>query len=405
MMPGNMHTYHENVIVRKTIQCSVCGSGDLTEIMNMPELPITGLFSLKKEPFHLQGIDQGLLWCRECGHAQLLNQVSPKILYDSQKYSFRTSMSPTAQQGTKIFLDYLKGLVPSEKFDCVIDIGCNDLYLLNEMKSFSRTRIGLDPIWAERESSNNDPDLHVIGGTVEETDLENVLSCRPDCVLCRHTLEHISDPQLVLQKLIDCTTDNALFLFEVPGFDAMVTRGRFDQVFHEHLQYFSLSSFEALLSKLGAELIGYRENYHNWGALLIAFRKKRSVQKQFKAVFRKKDLEKKLNLFFRQMDSTRKTLLEFRKSRVYGYGAALMLPVLAYHLKTDLSFMEAVIDDDRTKDGYFYANLPLQVKHPDSIEDFNDATIFITAIDNVRPIMMKLLQNRPKHIIYPLHII
>ena len=404
-MHENIHTYDENVILSKRTQCSVCDSRDLIEIMNMPSLPITGLFSPKKEPFHLPGIDQSLLWCLECGHGQLMNQVSPKILYDSQKYSFRTSMSSTAQHGTKIFLDYLKELVPSEKFNCVIDVGCNDLYLLNEMKSFSKTRIGLDPIWIKQEINNGDPALHVIGGTVEETDLAHALSCRPDCVLCRHTLEHIFDPQLVLQKLIDCAADNALFLFEIPGFDALITRGRFDQVFHEHLQYFSLRSFEALLNRLGAELIGYRENYHNWGALLVAFRKKRSVQKHFEFAFKKKDIKNKLNLFFKQMDSTRRTLLELKESGIYGYGAALMLPVLAYHLKTDLSFIKAVLDDDRDKDGYFYANLPLQVKHAESIEDFNNLTVFITAIDNVKPIMIKLLQNRPKHIVYPLHII
>jgi SAM-dependent methyltransferase len=314
-------------------------------------------------------------------------------------------LSATAQEGTKVFLHYLRELSPKGKFNCVIDVGCNDLYLLTEMTPYSNVRIGLDPLWIKQEINNNDPNLHVIGGTVEETDLNKSLPCRPDCVLCRHTLEHIFDPQYVLQKLIDCATDDALFLFEIPGFDAMVTRGRFDQVFHEHLQYFSLSSFETLLNKLGAELTGYRENYHNWGALLIAFRKKRSLQKNFKVEFKKEDIENRRNLFFKQMDTTQKTLLEFKKSRIYGYGAALMLPILAYHLKSDLSFIKAVIDDDRDKDGFFYTNLPLQVKHSGSIEAFNEATVFVTAIDNVRPIMIKLLQNRPKHIIYPFHII
>lgn len=395
----------KHIIINKRTQCSVCNNKKLMELMNMPELPITGLFSKEKQCNPLLGIDQSLLWCSECGHGQLLNQVSPKILYDSQKYSFRTSLSSTAKQGTKVFLDYLKEFVPCEKFNCVIDVGCNDLYLLNEMKSFSKIRIGLDPIWILQEVDIKDQNLHVIGGTVEETDLDKALPCKPDCILSRHTLEHIFDPQLVLEKLIDCATDDALFLFEVPGFEALITRGRFDQVFHEHLQYFSLSSFEALLKKFGAELIGYHENYHNWGALMIAFRKKTSEQRNFRVAFTKENIEYKRNLFFSQMDNTRKTLFEFKNSHIYGYGAALMLPVLAYHLKSDLSFIKAVIDDDKDKEGFFYTNLPLQVKRSGSIEDFYNSTIFVTAIDNVKPIMIKLLQNRPKHIIYPLHII
>jgi len=397
--------HDEDIIINKRTQCSVCDNKALIEIMNIPKLPITGLFSKEKQNSPVLGVDQSLLWCSECGHGQLLNQVNPKTLYDSQKYTFRTSLSSTAQQGTKVFLDYLKEFVPDRKFDCVIDVGCNDLYLLNEIKPFSKTRIGLDPIWISKRVTIDDNSLHVIGGTVEETDLEKVLPCKPDCVLSRHTLEHIFEPKLVLKKLIDCATDEALFLFEIPGFESLVMRGRFDQVFHEHLQYFSLSSFETLLKELGAELIGYHENYHDWGALIIAFRKRTSKKKRFNFGLTKENIELKRDIFFCQMNNTQKILLDFKESSIYGYGAALMLSVLAYHLKSDLSFMKAIIDDDKDKEGFFYANLPLQVKHSSNIEDFYNSTIFVTAIDNVRPIMIKLLQNRPKHIIYPLHTI
>ncbi|MBI5195197.1 MAG: methyltransferase domain-containing protein [Nitrospirae bacterium] len=405
MMHKDMCIQYKDAVINKRTQCSVCDNRELIEIMNMPELPITGLFSKEKQKDSFSGIDQSLLWCSKCGQGQLLNQVNPEILYDSQKYTFRTSLSSTAQQGTKVFIDYLREFVPDEKFNCIIDVGCNDLYLLHEIKSFGKVRIGLDPIWTSQENNIKDSDLHVIGGTVEETDLDKVLPCKPDCILSRHTLEHIFDPQLVLEKLIDCATDDALFLFEIPGFDSLITRGRFDQVFHEHLQYFSLSSFEALLNKLGAKLIGYHENYHNWGALMIAFRKKGAAHRNFNVAFTREDIEWRRDLFFCQMDNARKTLYEFKNTNIYGYGAALMLPVLAYHLKSDLSFIKAVIDDDKDKEGFFYTNLPLQVKHSGSIEDFYSSTVFVTAIDNVKPIMLKLLQNRPKHIIYPLHII
>ncbi|OGL41486.1 MAG: hypothetical protein A3C43_01325 [Candidatus Schekmanbacteria bacterium RIFCSPHIGHO2_02_FULL_38_11] len=400
-----MSIKHEDIIVCKRSWCAVCNNENLIEIMSMPELPITGLFSKKKHADFSEGFDQALLWCPECGHGQLRNQINPEILYDSQKYTFRTSLSTTAQHGTEIFLDYLKTLIPNKKIECIIDVGCNDLYLLNKMKSFGKTRIGIDPIWTSKKPDNDDQNLHVIGGALEDIDLEKALPCKPDLIVCRHTLEHIFDPQTVLKKLIDCSTANTLFLFEMPGFESLITKGRFDQVFHEHLQYFSLSSLSVLLEKCGAELIGFTENYHNWGALIVAFRKKTSKQKRFKFPFAKEDIERKRNLFFSQMDNTRKILFEFKNTHIYGYGAALMLPVLAYHLKTDLSFLKAVIDDDKEKDDLFYANLPVQVQHSNKIENTNGLTIFVTAIDNIKPIMTKLFAFRPKHIIYPLHII
>jgi hypothetical protein len=400
----NISIKSKDTIIRKRTYCSVCNSKNLIEIMNMPALPITGLFSKGRLINPSSGIDQSLLWCPECGHGQLYNQVNPEILYDSQKYTFRTSLSATAQQGTKVFLDYLKTLFPGKRFNCVIDVGCNDLYLLNEMKPSCKTKIGLDPIWASKETQDHNQDLHVIGKAVEDTDLES-LPCKPDLIVSRHTLEHIFAPQAVLNRLIDCASEDAIFLFEVPGFETLLAKGRFDQIFHEHLQYFSLSSFNMLIERLGIELIGITENYHNWGALIIAFKKGSPRQKKFKFPFTGKDIERKKGLFFSQMENTRKILVQFKNTQIYGYGAALMLSVLAYHLKTDLSFLKAIIDDDIEKDGLFYANLPLQIIHSSKIENLNELNILITAIDSVKPIMTKLLYYIPKHIIYPFHII
>lgn len=73
------------------------------------------------------------------------------------------------------------------------------------------------------------------------------------------------------------------------------------------------------------------------------------------------------------------TLDSFNDELVNGYGAANLLPTLAYCLNNVLSILEAVLDDDLSK-----------------------ATVLITAVDNVASIMTKLLQARPNHIIYPL---
>ena len=90
---------------------------------------------------------------------------------------------------------------------------------------------------------------------------------------------------------------------------------------------------------------------------------------------------------------------------VYGYGAAQMLPVLAYHLDNDLSLLKAVLDDDPAKDGLYYWNLPLVIRHAAAVTDLKGSSVFITAVDNVKPILVKLLAQRPRHIIYPFHII
>jgi hypothetical protein len=82
-----------------------------------------------------------------------------------------------------------------------------------------------------------------------------------------------------------------------------------------------------------------------------------------------------------------------------------MLPVIGYHMNTDFSELIAIIDDDDSKDGIGYWNLPVKVISARKVETLENSTVLITAIDNVKPIMMKLLAQRPKHILFPLTIL
>jgi len=52
--------------------------------------------------------------------------------------------------------------------------------------------------------------------------------------------------------------------------------------------------------------------------------------------------------FRRQLASVRITLERLIKqgASAVGFGAAQMVPTLAYHMETDLGFLEAILDDN-----------------------------------------------------------
>jgi hypothetical protein len=393
-------------IINRNKCCCICGASGLPSVLSLPQLPLTGRFVRQPKNDFIAGIDQELLLCENCNHVQLMNQVDPDTLYDSS-YSFKTSLSATARQGTSAFIDFLDEVKGDRKFNCILDVGCNDLFLINELKGYGKWRVGIDPIWASQDLKSDDPDILVIGDSVEGADLEAIMPAKPDLIVCRHTLEHIFNPRLVIEKILKNSTDDSLFVFEIPCFDYLLERNRIDQVFHEHLQYFTQGSLAKLIDIYDAEVIRFSSNYHNWGALMVAFKKKEASKKVFDenySMVTAEQIEQKYKLFSLQMENTINVLTSLT-GNIYGYGAALMLPVLAYHMKTDLGILNAVLDDDEEKDEWFYDNLPLRVCRPQKINDYKDSSIFLTAWDNVKPIMSKLLADRPKHIIFPLHLI
>jgi hypothetical protein len=392
--------------VHRVTECAICGSRQLESAIDLPQLPLTALYS--PQPFTEPSAcyKQELLVCTTCGHAQAGYQVGPSLLYGSE-YGFRTSSSGTARRGTDFFVSALDQFAGSRRFKCALDWGCNDLYLLKRLENRADIRIGIDPIWKDREHEKDESNIQVIGATIESIDFSKSLSARPDLVVCRHTLEHIATPRSILHRLFEFAADDALFVFETPGFDALVHRYRFDQVFHQHLQYFNLTTFQRLIIEIGAEYLGFRENYHDWGALLVAFQKsgKRTIgQEVAPAPFDLSEIHARYQVFRHQLSISNEVLQSFAGTTIYGYGAAQMLPVLAYHMTNDLASLTAILDDDPSRDGWYYRNLIPPIWFSGKATDLQMATVLVTAVDNIQPILSKLLAHRPKHILIPFNL-
>ncbi len=403
-----MSISRKHIISEERKHCAVCGGNGLEVVIELPGLPLTDTYCREPVKDPVGGIDQQLLICNKCHHAQLAKRVNPAVLY-GENYNFRTSASETARRGTGFFLSMLDDITGKRRFSCVLDVGCNDLYLLKQLQNRCDVRVGIDPLWASKENQRDDNSIILIGAAIEDVDLNSVLDAPAELVVCRHTLEHIYEPREVLQRLFTATAENALFLFEVPGFDALVRRLRFDQIFHQHLQYFSLASFQRLVKDVGGVYIGHRENYHDWGAMVVAFAKQRDCKgpgvRNTSDIFGVPAIRKRYAAFRRQASGTNNVLKMFEGTTVYGYGAAQMLPVLSYHLNNDLSALKAILDDDMSKDGLHYSNLPVTVRHTGIATDIDTASVFITAVDNAGAIMSKLLTRRPRHILYPFPVI
>jgi len=383
--------------------CVICG-GATEKVWGLANLPLTDTFTKEKLDVPFDGFDQAFRFCNDCRHGQLESVVSPKILYGGN-YCFRTSASPTARKGTEFFFSVLNRVAPDRTFNCAIDLGCNDLFLLDQLAGRARHRVGVDPIWKGKEHERDGDDVQVIGAGLEEANLDR-LPEKPDLIVCRHTLEHLAHPVDVIQRLLDVAAEDALFIFEVPGLEALVNRHRFDQVFHQHLQYFSQQSFLRMLTKVDASALHLSLNYHDWGAFAVAF-VRADGREPVSPLSEAPDIERvqsSLEIFRAMMDTTRRSL-DSLEGPVFGYGAAQMLPVLAYHLKSDMSFLDAVIDDDPEKEGAHYWNLPVRIVPLGQVSGLADASVLITAVDGAQPILERLFRHRPKHIIYPFHTI
>lgn len=386
-------------------EIKVCGISDASEfhsLWQLPGLPLTERFGRYNPDLNL-AFDQELLISLPTGHVQLRNQLDPKILYGDADYSFRTGGSDKSRKGVDFFLAYLGKLTSGRSFSSAVDVGGNDLFVARGISGLSKHCAVVDPICASIDGQTLDG-IKVFGRFVEEVDFSSDMP-RPDLVVCRHTLEHIVSPRQLIEQWFQQCDPDCLYVAEIPCFENLVESLRFDAIFHQHVHYFDLDSFRHLLWECGGEYLGHTFNHQGscGGALLVAFRRAKAKQAKphIDLAARISGFERRISLYKNQMAVMRE-LLDALPKPVYGYGASLMLATLGYHLQTDFSSLECILDDDVSRDGATYENISVTVRHTAKVSPAANSSYLITSLENIRPIYRRILELSPRRILVPM---
>ena len=383
---------------KNKLKCSICDKKSLIKILDLKKFPLTGIYIKKKIknkfPYY---IDQQLNLCKKCGHLQLGRFVSPELLYNNL-YTNRTSDNHLSKNGIQFFKNFLHEVTKKTFFENLIDVGCSDTKLIENLKNNFKHLFGVDPIWMSKPKPKNKK-FTIIGNFIEKINFKKEINSKIDIFISAHNLEHIENPLKVLQKILRNTDNETTFFIEVPDADLMIKNSRFDQVFHQHYHYFNFNSLNNLIKKLGCKVIKKRINPNFWGgSILIAFKKdqniiKKDLKNNYSSI--KRDFKKNYKKFKKHYQKLNNLIL--KKKVNAGYGAGQMIPSFAYHLKNNLKFLDYIVDDNRKRDGEKYPYLDTKIKFFNK-KLLNNKYFLITSLDATLPISKKLNKNKVKFI-------
>ena len=372
-------------------KCSVCSSENLQQIIDLPSLPLTGLyFPNSKLAKNSAKYDQGLNQCQECGHAQLRVAIEPKEVYD-ETYTHRTSGSSISKNGNDYLYNYINQNYEINNQTKYLELGCNDGYLLKKFSKHTNSACGLDPIWLDNNPPKNER-YKIFGGFAN--DISNILppEFRPNLVVSAHTFEHTISIFEDLKCVVDFADENANIIIEMPSFDTLIRLRRFDQVFHQHIQYISEASISRLVERLNCELIDIHYNFNYWGGTVIyAFKKKlpNIFQKIPKETISKELVNDSLEDFYKFKSSLEKQI-SFHK-QIYYLGAAQMLPILNYHIGSNIPNILGIVDDNESRIGKFLPSLDIETISFNDLKkiDLYSTGFIIGAIDSSRALIQR----------------
>lgn len=396
----------QSLTVKQKYRCTVCGGTRMERVLDLPDLPQTGIYVTDSGAEYPRA-DQAFEMCEECGHGQLRYVLDPAVVYGNS-YTHRGGVSPIASGGNEFLASFIERVTKGRIFERAVDVGCNDLYLIRRLQGKAQHWLGVDPIWQGKDHVTADG-VVVRGQFVEEANIVEDLGGRPDLIVSAHTFEHVDEAGRQIQRLYDMADDGALFVIEVPGFDSLLSSLRFDQIFHQHINHYSVASFTRLIEILGGSYVAHEFNYGFWsGTMIMAFRKEK-VDRDWRLgeLAHKRtavEARQRFAIFKRQLMMARDTMQSVSEEK-YGFGAAQMMPILAYHMETDFGWMRNIIDDSPQREGMNFPGMPVTIRLPRPGETFEGAAFMVTALDSYRPIMKRLIGLRPRRIVSPLNLV
>ena len=217
--------------------CAFC-STETQEILDFGEVALAGgflkcsqLHSEKKYPLRLN-------YCPSCHAVQLADVIDAKTLFSD--YFYFSGQIDSVKSHFAKYADYVSRWFPHSR---VLEIGCNDGFLLGRFADKGATCIGIDPAKNVIESIK-DHRLTLVNDFFDEEVAERIVAKhgRQDIVIANNVLAHIQDIQGVTRGIGKVLDDRGTLVMEVHYLGKMIEELQYDWIYHEHLYYYSATT-------------------------------------------------------------------------------------------------------------------------------------------------------------------
>ena len=144
--------------------------------------------------------------------------------------------------------------------------------------------------------------------SLKSVENSNLVGAKYDCIIANNVFNHSNDPLDFLLAVKNLLTKDGYFVFEVPYWLNLVDSLHFDQIYHEHISYFTVFSLKNLLLLADFEIVDFEiVDYHGGSLRIISKIKNSAISVSAKKIEEQISLEKKKGLF------DKKTYIEFEQ--------------------------------------------------------------------------------------------
>ena len=370
-------------ILHPITACRSCGSNDLINVLSLGEQSLSDFVETSSDENDAK-YPLELVLCQNCNLLQMRHSVPPNKLY-TERYGYRSGINQTMKTELSNITEQAEKIMRLKPDDIVVDIGCNDGTLLSCYKTPGLIRVGFDPVTTFAKyfrkilKSVKAKRYKLFSDFFKSAPfLKQFGKKRAKIVTAISMFYDLDNPNKFLEEVKEILHPDGFFIIQQNYLVGMLKQYAFDNIVHEHLEYYCLESLENLLREHGLEVFDAEQTDINGGSFrtFIKFkRSKISSKGGFKRVNEMRNLEKKLSLdhkqvyldFARRVNEIRSSLKGFVKSearkgkKIYIYGASTRGNTLIQACSLDHRFIRAASERNKDKWGKKIASTQIPI--------------------------------------------
>ena len=359
-------------------ECRSCGNNNLKRVVSLGYQPLANnLINKKNEKCDLYPLEVN--YCEKCHNCQLSVAVDPKKMFSNYLYTSSTS---------KIFRNhfveaakkYSKELKLNKKKSYIIDIGSNDGVALKPFLDLGFKKVlGIEPAKNLARLANKNK-VKTFNGFLEKKNIKKIKK-NADLILASNVFAHSDKLKEMAECMLSLLSKKGTIIIEVQYLMNTLKDLTFDNIYHEHYNYWSLTSLVYFFNQFDAKIFRCERVNTHGGSIRVYIKKDKrfkiesSVTKMLKEEekFGIKDFKTYQRFGEKVYKIKENVLAKIKKlkeqnNQIIGFGAPAKATTALnfFGISKEIDF---IVEDNKLKHNKFIPGVKIPIKDKSKIKN------------------------------------
>lgn len=370
-------------------ECPITGHDEQIKYFDLGNIPlVNNLCDTREEALNAERFPLNINYYPASGESSLDFAVDGELLF--KNYLFKSEVNIPYVEHCKKMFKFIQEYVKITALTKIVDIGGNDGTLLAAFKEVSEKEINVLNV----DPSENLASLSEAKGVPTLTEFFGVNTGdkigKVDVVTSTNVFQHLKDINGFAEGVCKILTKHSVWILEFPYWIHDMKTNQFDQIYHEHMYYHSVTPMKMMMEKHGMKLINVTKQNIHGGTLRLVIAKKESKLTPDITVEAYLQLEKNYSLDYHikwgdqvqeHIKNSREFIKEIKNSNktIYGFGAAAKGCIYLNAMGLTDLHLDYIIDDTDLKQGKFVPGTGIKIVSRDILKEKQPDYILILA--------------------------